>query len=323
MTRPRPDWTPPARDGVGASRVAVSGGPWACVADFLVARLPAADDWPERLARGDVLDLQGRPVSAQSPCPHGMVLWYWRSLPPEPRIPFEVEVLFQDAHLVAVDKPHFMPVTPGGRYLQETVLVRLKRQLGIDTLVPMHRLDLETAGVMLFIVQPADRHAYQSLLRDRQAHKVYEAIAPWRADVVLPVLVSHRLQERPGEAFMQMEVLPGEPNAHTRIELIERLGPSTDRAHELAHELAHYRLTPLTGRKHQLRAQLNALGLPIDGDRIYPDLWPAQPPGAAPDYTRPLQLLARELAFTDPVTGEARHFFSRRQLQMARPPAGG
>ncbi|MEF7612621.1 pseudouridine synthase [Aquincola sp. MAHUQ-54] len=316
MSRPRPDWTPPARDGVSPSRVAVGNGPWPDVAAFLAARLPAVDDWPARLARGDVLDLHGQPVPAHAPCRPGAVFWYWRSLPPEPRVPFEVEVLHQDEHLVVADKPHFLPVTPGGRYLQETVLVRLKRQLGIDTLVPMHRLDLETAGVLLFTVQPATRHAYQSLLRERQVHKVYEAVAPWRADLALPFTASSRLQERPGEAFMQMAVVDGEPNAHTRIELIERLGVPPGEPQ--AGERAHYRLTPLTGRKHQLRAQLNALGLPIVGDRIYPVLWPMPAPGTPPDHARPLQLLAREMAFADPLSGLPRRFVSRRRLAMAR-----
>lgn len=306
MSRPRPAWVPPARDGVSASRVAVTPGPWATVADFLAARLLPGIDWPARLARGEVLDHQGQALAPDARCMPGTVLWYWRSLPPEPRIPFEVELLHHDDYLVVVDKPHFLPVTPGGRYLQETVLVRLKRQLGIATLVPMHRLDLDTAGVLAFTVTPATRHAYQAVLRDRQAHKVYEAVAPWRADLALPTIISSRLLEAAGEGFMQMQTVPGEPNAHTQLTSIRRLG-----------DLAHYQLTPLTGRKHQLRAQMAALGLPIVGDRLYPRLLPQPPDGTAPDYSQPLQLLARELAFTDPIDGRPRRFVSRRTLALA------
>lgn len=284
--------------------------------------MPAGIDWPARLAQGMVLDSSGQHLSADAPCPTGTLLWYWRSLPNEPRIPFEIQVLHQDEHLVAVDKPHFLPVTPGGRYLQETVLVRLKRLLGLDTLVPIHRLDRETAGVLLFSVRPDTRHAYHALLRQRRVHKIYEAVAPWHSGLVLPLTVSSRLQERPGPAFMQMQVVAGEPNAHTHIELIQRLGPAPghrpgDCFDPAAVELAHYRLTPLTGRKHQLRAQLDALGLPIVGDRIYPDLWPEPMAGAAANYRQPLQLLARELAFTDPISGWPRRFVSRRTLQLA------
>lgn len=303
MSRPKPTWAPPTRDGVGPSCVATPAGPWRSAVEFLAERLPAvsAADWHARLMQGEVFDAQGQPLAPDAPFQPHTRLWYWRTLPPEPRIPFEAEVLFQDEFLIAVDKPHFLPMTPKGRYLQETLLVRLKRQSGIDTLVPMHRLDRETAGVVLFTVQPATRHAYQSLLRDRQVRKVYEAIAPWRADLPLPAVRRSRLEE--SAAFMQMHEVPGEPNAETRIELIARHG-----------DLAHYRLTPLTGQKHQLRTHMNALGLPIVGDRIYPLLWPEPAPDAEPDYRQPLQLLAREIAFTDPVTGQPRRFESRRTL---------
>ena len=292
--------------------------------------MPAVGDWPARLARGDVLSASGQPLAADAPCVPGTVLWYWRSLPPEPRVPFEIEVLFQDDFLVAVDKPHFLPVTPGGRFLQETVLVRLKRLLGCESLVPMHRLDRETAGVLLFTVQPETRHAYHAVLRQRQVVKVYEAIAPWRADLVLPMICRSRLEEPAGTDFMQMQVVAGEPNAETQIELLERLGPMPaawwrppdasrpeHRPAPAAPELARYRLLPLSGQKHQLRVHLQGLGLPILGDRIYPRLLPELAPGVAPDYRWPLQLLAREIAFTDPLSGESRSFVSRRHLQLA------
>lgn len=330
MTRPRAAWTPPMRAGVGASRVAVTAGPWGTALAFLRARLPAVADWPERLARGDVLDAQGRAVGARDAVVPGQVLWYWRSLPAEPPVPFELEVLHRDEELLVVDKPHFLPVAPSGRYLHETVLVRLKRALGIADLVALHRLDRETAGVLLFSLRPQSRNAYHALWRERRVHKVYEAVAPWRADLALPATVSHRLEEPAGEDFMQIQVLPGEPNAHTRVELMRRLGPAQAGPAEPAHPvraepveapLALYRLQPLTGRRHQLRAQMNALGLPIVGDRIYPVLWPEPPADAEPDWRNPLQLLAREIAFTDPVTGQARHFVSRRALALAAAPA--
>ena len=319
MARPAPAWTPPLRDGVSASRVAVTAGPWATLADFLTHRLRGATDWPARLARGAVLDASGRPVAADAPCVPGALLWYWRSPAPEPRVPFEIHLLHQCAQLVVVDKPHFLPVTPGGRHLQETVLVRLKRLLGIATLAPMHRLDRETAGVLVFTVQPAQRAAYQALLRDHQVHKVYEAIAPWRAGLALPLVCHNRLDERPGN-FMQMQVMDGvpdcPPNAETLIELVLRIASAPAGTGALPGPLALYRLTPRTGRRHQLRVQMSALGLPIVGDRIYPQLWPEPAPDALPDYSQPLQLLARTLAFTDPLSGEARCFTSRQRLLL-------
>jgi tRNA pseudouridine32 synthase / 23S rRNA pseudouridine746 synthase len=303
-------FAPPLRDGVAASRVGVGDGRFANVLAFLAARFPAVADWPARLARGEVLDARGRPLTADARVAAGDLLWYWRDPPPEPRVPFELDLLFRDEHLVVVDKPHFLPAIPAGRHLRETALVRLRRQLGIATLAPIHRLDRETAGVLVFSVRPGDRGAYHALLRERAVHKVYEAIAPWRADLALPRLARHRLEQPEGAGFMQVRVVPGEPNAEAQVELVERLDG----------ELALYRLTPRTGRTHQLRVQMNALGAPIVGDRIYPTLWPEPAPGAAPDWSQPLQLLARGIAFDDPVTGERRAFASRRRLSLTTDP---
>lgn len=315
MVRPKPLWIPPARDGVGASRVGVGASHFKSVLHFLTERFPAVDNWPDRLSRGNVLDAVGQPLKADSPCSLGMALWYWREPPPEHPMPFPMRLLFQDELLVVVDKPHFLAVTPGGRHLHETALVRIKRQTGIDTLSPMHRLDLETAGVLVFTVQPYTRHAYHALLRDRQVHKVYEAIAPWRADLQLPQTCLNRLEEKPGAGFMQMDVVAGESNAQTQVELLRRMEPAPGLDH--LGPLAHYRLIPLTGRKHQLRVHMNGLGLPIVFDRIYPRLLPEPPLGQAPDYSQPLQLLARSLSFTDPVSGQQRSFSSQLELQCA------
>ena len=313
MARPPAAWQPPPRDGVQSSRVAVPAGPWPNVLAFLQDRFPAvAATWPARLARGEVLGATGQALAADAPCPTGGLLWYWRSPPAETRVPFEVALLHQDAHLVVVDKPHFLPVTPGGRHLHETVLVRLRQALNLPELVPLHRLDRDTAGVMLFSAQPASRNAYHALLRGQQVHKVYEAIAPWRSPLSLPQVCRCRLQDAEDRGFMQAQVVAGEPNAETGVELLAVL----DRP-DTPGRWAHYRLHPRTGRRHQLRAQLNHLGLPILGDRVYPVLWPEPPLGAAPDFSQPLQLLARSVHFTDPLSGQPRHFASRRQLQWA------
>ena len=331
MSRATPLWSPALRDGVAASRVAVAAGPWQVLGEFLQQRMPAVTDWPLRLAQGLVLNAQGQPLRFDSPCLPGEVVWYWRAPPPEPRVPFELTLLHQDEHLVVVDKPHFLSVAPTGRYLQETALVRLTRLLGITTLAPMHRLDRETAGVLVFTVQPATRAAYHALLRQRQVHKVYEAVAPWRADLALPCRYQSRLEQPSGRGFMQMQTVAGQPNAETQVELIRRLQPPSVLLSPWCHAehpaepgptgstglLALYRLLPLTGRRHQLRAQMCALGLPILGDRIYPQLWPEPAPGAEPDYRAPLQLLARKMAFTDPMTGQLRLFTSVARLQLA------
>jgi tRNA pseudouridine32 synthase/23S rRNA pseudouridine746 synthase len=226
-----------------------------------------------------------------------MRIYYYRDVDVEPRIPFEEAVLYQDAHLVVADKPHFLPVTPSGHYLQETLLVRLKKRLGIDTLIPIHRIDRETAGLVLFSINPGERNAYQAMFRDHAVTKHYEAIAPWRQDLTWPVTRKSRIVE--DEPFFRQREVSGQPNSETHMDVIEKNGG-----------LARYALSPVTGKKHQLRVHMNALGLPILNDRMYPPV--AETPDD--DYSLPLQLLAKSITFTDPVTGQARSFQSQRTL---------
>ena len=306
MTSPPRRFEPPTRHGVGASCVSLpAAGPGATLIDFLAQRFANVprDVWTQRMAQGLVLDADGQPVAPQQPYPGRTWLYYYRELPDEPRIPFEASVLFQDAHLVVADKPHFLPVIPAGRFVQETLLVRLKRQLGLDTLAPIHRIDRETAGLVLFCVRPQERGVYHALFRQHEVSKHYEAIAPWRADLRLPLV--HRSRIEPGTPFFRQHEVPGEPNSETRIELLETRGM-----------LARYRLMPVSGKTHQLRVHMNALGLPIVGDLFYPHVLNSRAQQADDDYSRPLQLLARAIAFVDPVTGEQRRFESARRLDL-------
>jgi len=298
MSRYRPN-APPSRNGVSASCVVVPPGMGPTVLDFLVQRYPFLDrdTWMQRLQAGDVIDAHARTLAAHDPAPAGLRLYYFRSVPPEPPLPFQATVLWENAHLLVVDKPHFLPVIPSGKYLHETLLVRLKKSTGIDTLSPIHRIDRDTAGLVLFAKQPSDRAPYQALFRARKVDKVYECIAPWNPELAWPLTRTSRLA--PAEHFMQQREVPGSANAVTLIEPIA--------VHE---KLARYRLRPVTGQRHQLRVHMAALGLPIVGDGIYPVLTAE----GSTDFTRPLQLLARSLALTDPLTGQRLAWESRRSL---------
>lgn len=293
----------PVREGVAPSRVYMVPGPWTTVYDFLVERFRHLPEeiLRQRLENGDIVDEKGVPQYAHTPYSAHRWLWYYREVPDEPRIPFDLEVLYSDERIVVVDKPHFLASIPGGRHLRETVLTRLRDRFDLPQLTPIHRLDRDTAGVMLFCLDPASRGGYQRLFQSREVIKVYEAVAPWREGLSLPH--THRSRLVPGDPGFIMTEEPGEPNSETRIELIKHLG-----------DLALYRLTPVTGRKHQLRVHMSALGIPICNDAFYPQ-WMAQEDST--DFSRPLQLLARTVEFVDPFTARRRRFTSRRKLVLS------
>jgi tRNA pseudouridine32 synthase/23S rRNA pseudouridine746 synthase len=302
----------PVKNGVGPSVVGLpkdDKSQWRSIIDFLTDRFPAIPrtTWLQRMADGDVEDEFGIPVTPERPYQGHIRVYYYRYLPVEEHIPFGEAILHQDEHLIVVDKPHFLPVTPSGKYLQETVLVRLKRKLGLDDLVPIHRIDRDTAGLVLFSVQPATRDAYQALFRDRAVHKTYEAIAPWRPDLVFPLTRHSRIVEdtSEGRGFMtqtEVEATPNAPlNALTHIEVLEVKG-----------NLARYQLKPVTGKRHQLRVHMHALGIPIQGDGIYPVLTPE----GQMDYDHPLQLLAKSIEWVDPISRKTRRFESQFELKL-------
>ena len=291
-------------EGVSSSRVFLPADKqYPSLLEFFINQFPHIDksEWEARFSEGLVMTVDGQAVMPQDPYQPNTHLIYFRRLAREPEIPFEEAILFQDAHIVVADKPHFLPVTPSGLYLHQTLLNRLKKSTGIQTLSPIHRIDRDTAGLVIFSVNPNERAQYQNLFRDRVVKKVYEAIAPY-SEVLnqkLPMTYQSRLEE--SEHFLQMQEVEGEPNADTEIELIEITKP-----------WARYRLTPGSGKKHQLRCHLNALGIPIKGDQIYPILTPYQEYEL--DFSNPLQLLAKEIHFQDPITKEERRFVSKRAI---------
>ncbi|WP_165491610.1 pseudouridine synthase [Stutzerimonas kirkiae] len=277
-------------------------GPWSTVLDCLCAHFPAIprDVWLDRMARGRVQDAEGRALGVGHPYRVGMRVHYFREVAEEPLIPFRESVLYVDEHLLVADKPHFLPVMPAGEYVQETLLARLCKRLGNQDLVPLHRIDRLTAGLVLFSTNPQSRGRYQALFRQRRIHKVYEAICPALPGQSLPMHLHVRMV--PGEPFFLMRTEEGEANSETRIEVIERRA-----------DLWRYALYPITGRKHQLRLHMASLGAGICNDPFYPHLL-ERSRRQADDYRRPLKLLARRLVFDDPLSGERRSFSSGQDL---------
>lgn len=283
-----------------ASTLYLPPGNWATVLDCLCAHFRAIsrDQWLDRMARGRVLDGNGAPVDAQLAYREGLRIHYFREVPDETPIPVLESILYADEHLVIADKPHFLPVTPAGEYVEQTLLRRLIRRLDNPDLVPLHRIDRHTAGLVMFSANRQTRSAYQSLFPTRRIEKRYEAIAPALPGVEFPRIHKSRLVA--GEPFFRMQEGPGPSNTETAIEVRERNG-----------DLWRYQLDPVTGKKHQLRVHMASLGAAICNDPFYPDVLR----DAADDYANPLKLLAQALRFEDPVSGQLREFHSEITLQ--------
>ena len=271
--------------------------------EWLHHRLPARAGVTPMLAEERFVYDDLRPVRAEDPYrPHTFV-WFHRDLREEPDVPGELVVVHRDERLVVVDKPAFLATIPRGRHVKQSVVVRLREELGLPELSPLHRLDRITSGLLMLATERRWRGPHQVLFEHGQVHKTYRALAPWRDELELPTTVRNHLRKERG--VWQGEVVPRAPiNAVTDIE-VEKRGVSQG-------DLAVYRLTPHTGRTHQLRLHLHGLGIPIVDDPLYPEIRDTQ----VDDFTRPLQLLAAEISFTDPIDGSSRRFESVRSLPL-------
>jgi tRNA pseudouridine32 synthase/23S rRNA pseudouridine746 synthase len=276
------------RDGLGPARVRLHGG---VVVDEFRARW--GDDAAAKVLAGEVFSPDGVMVTETTVLRAGAHVYFYRELRDEVSVPFDIPVLYRDDDIVVVDKPHFLATMPRGRHVAQTAVVRLRRELDLPELSPAHRLDRLTAGVLLFTTRREIRGAYQTLFSRGLVRKTYLARAEVNPDLEFPTVLRNRIVKQRGQLQAVQE--PGEPNAET---LVEHLGDGV------------YRLTPRTGRTHQLRVHMASLGLPILGDSLYPDVIDVAPD----DFARPLQLLAYSLEFDDPVAGHRRQFESQRSL---------
>ena len=297
------------RDGVSASRVWLpknENEAWITVLDFLTERFTylTPEVLQERMRNGFIVDETGKALDDKTPYLESIFLFYYREVPDEVVIPFKEKILYKDDNIIVVDKPHFIPITPTGRYVKETLLARLKHHYQIEEISPIHRLDRETAGIVMFTCNAKVRGAYQSLFQKREVDKTYEAIAALLTTAgknTFPLTHKSRIVKSDTFFLMQEEEAttdkPTNSETHISIE-------------EVKSDLARYKLKPVTGKQHQLRVHMMSLGIPILNDPFYPELLPCK----GEDYSSPLQLLAKSIAFDDPITGKMRTFESERSL---------
>ncbi len=274
--------------------------PYPSILGFLHRRFPHVpqQSWENRISAGKVLDEDGRPISTATEYTPGKRIYYFREVEQEPLIPFSEAILFQNEELLVACKPHFLPVTPGGTYVDECLLNRLRKRTGNHELAPLHRIDRETAGVVLFSANGKTRGRYSELFLGGRVEKSYEALAEYtQTSGTGPWLVENRIV--PGQPWFRMTTAPGKVNARSRIRLVEARG-----------ETGRFLLQPVTGKTHQLRLHMSGLGFKIMNDKYYPVLQPEQ----ADDFAKPLQLVARMVRFLDPVTGKEMEFSSAREL---------
>ena len=318
---------PPAKQGVGASTVGIPANMSVSALEFLSSKFSTVSrqEWLQRFNAGAIFNANGRVVSPQDSLLNESHLHYYRSVQSEPTLPFKANIIFQDDHLVIADKPHFMPVTTTGRYVQQSLLVQLKQDLDLPELSPVHRIDRETAGLVVFSVRAQDRNAYQELFRLRHVEKTYEAIAgaPETSPLNLKFPLVHRSQLIEDTQFFRMrEVAAAElygsmaMNSETWIDCVE---PLAINGRLLQPPLARYLLKPVTGQRHQLRVHMNSLGLPLLNDQFYPEV--KRKADEEDELQAPLQLLAKTISFKDPLTGVNRNFSSKLTLQSLHWPA--
>ena len=276
----------PVRDGVGPARVRLRGG---SVLVELADRFGEAAG--AKVLNGEVVAADGSIVTVATVLKPNSIVYLYRDLPDEVTVPFDIPILYRNDDIVVVDKPHFLATMPRGSHVAQTALVRLRRELAMPELSPAHRLDRLTAGVLVFTTRRDVRGAYQTMFARGEVSKVYLAHSSGHVDREFPLTRRSRIVKRRG--CLQAVEEPGEPNAET---LVERLGDG------------RFRLIPRTGRTHQLRVHMAALGMPITGDPLYPSIIDVDPG----DFSTPLQLLAHSLEFDDPLSGVHRRFVSGR-----------
>lgn len=276
------------------------------VLEYLIHKFPniSPDIWQQRMAEGKVHWHDGALIGEHTPFVAQQRVYYYREVKSEAIIPFAEKIIFQDELILVAYKPHFLPVTPGGEYVDECLQNRLRNKTGNQQLQAMHRIDKGTAGLVLFATKAITRPHYHHLFETQQVKKIYQGIAKAKNDSNKPLPnqqweVKNRIEK--SEPKFLMHIVEGLANSHSLIRCLKR-----------SNDKALFELKPITGKTHQLRLHMQSLGWPLLNDTCYPHLQPSK----TEDYSQPLQLLAQRLEFIDPITKAFRCFSSNTQLSL-------
>lgn len=220
----------------------------------------------QRIVEKSAFDPTGKRLRSNDRVREGTLILLWR----EPFEPDEEQpplpILYEDPHLLVVDKPPLVAVHPTARYHKHTVITRLREARPNEFLTLVHRLDRETSGILLVARTPAADRAFKRVLEDRTLgrgapeplEKTYLSIThgiPPAGDITLPL-------ELDAENSLRVKMRIATPGtgleARTGVSIVE-----TCAGYALVRCALH------TGRQHQIRAHLSALGCPVVGDKLY------------------------------------------------------
>ena len=200
-----------------------------------------------------------RPMKASSAVQVGDRLVIRRPARPEPSCPRTIGVLHRDEHVLVIDKPAGLPVHASAKFYFNTVTRVLAETFPGEPLQIAHRLDRETSGALVVARGFTAASRLKTAFARKQAKKAYLAIVRGAPDfesreVDIPIAIN----DAPGGLDVRMVPRADAPPALTRVAVVERRAGC-----------ALVRAEPVTGRQHQIRAHLAAIGHPIVGDKIY------------------------------------------------------
>jgi 23S rRNA pseudouridine1911/1915/1917 synthase len=215
------------------------------------------EEWQDRILAGQIL-INQQTANPETILKKGQQLTYQRSPWEEPDVPLDFATLYEDADLMIIAKPSGLPVLPGGGFLQNTLLYQLQQRYPQEMPVPIHRLGRGTSGLMLIARSSLAKSKLSQQMRDHQIRKIYRAlIGP--SELPTEFTINQAIGKIPHPIFGYLYgATPTGKFAQSDCRVLEKNSTKT-----------LLEITILTGRPHQIRIHLAAIGYPLLGDPLY------------------------------------------------------